>query len=142
MDIDTSALLARIVINGHTAEIIFGSLADGGVDFIHVTEFEAWKPAFTRGGPSSPALRTQSNVFANGGLPNIEQAAAALDDGADIVAVARGALANPDLPKRLSDRKTLNDFDRTIWNLNWQREGNSIAANSNGDSDGHATHDG
>jgi 2,4-dienoyl-CoA reductase-like NADH-dependent reductase (Old Yellow Enzyme family) len=113
MDIDTSALLARIVINGHTAEIILGSLADGGVDFIHVTELEAWKAASTRGGPRQ-ALRTQSNVFANGGLPNIEQAAAALDNGADIVAIARGPLANPDLPKHLSNRKTLNDFDRTI----------------------------
>jgi len=34
------------------AEIIFGSLADAGADFIHVTEFEAWKPAFAEGGPS------------------------------------------------------------------------------------------
>jgi 2,4-dienoyl-CoA reductase-like NADH-dependent reductase (Old Yellow Enzyme family) len=27
------------------AEIIFGALADAGADFIHVTEFEAWKPS-------------------------------------------------------------------------------------------------
>ncbi len=51
------------------------------------------------------ALRTQSAIFANGSLHNIEQAVAALDDGADIVTIARGALANPDLPKRLSDRR-------------------------------------
>ena len=38
----------------------------------------------------------------------------ALDDGADIITIGRGALANPDLPKRLSERGLLNDFDPTI----------------------------
>ncbi|AGW94146.1 hypothetical protein [Cupriavidus sp. DF5525] len=28
------------------AEAVFGTLADTGLDFIHVTEFEAWRPAF------------------------------------------------------------------------------------------------
>lgn len=28
------------------AEVIFGSLSDAAVDFIHVTEHQAWKPAF------------------------------------------------------------------------------------------------
>ena len=100
------------------AEIIFGNLAEAGADFIHVTEYEAWKPAFTPGGPSLMRLAKryapQAAIFANGGLHNIEQAVAALDDGADIVTIARGALANPDLPKRLSDRSILNDFDPAI----------------------------
>jgi 2,4-dienoyl-CoA reductase-like NADH-dependent reductase (Old Yellow Enzyme family) len=100
------------------AEIIFGSLADAGADFIHVTEHEAWKPAFTAGGPSLMRLAKRhapkAAIFANGGLHNIERAVAALDDGADIVTIARGALANPDLPKRLSDRSILNDFDPAI----------------------------
>jgi 2,4-dienoyl-CoA reductase-like NADH-dependent reductase (Old Yellow Enzyme family) len=100
------------------AEIIFGSLAEAGTDFIHVTDYEAWKPAFTPGGPSLMQLAKryapQAAIFANGSLHNIEQAVAALDDGADIVTIARGALANPDLPKRLSDRNFLNDFDPTI----------------------------
>jgi 2,4-dienoyl-CoA reductase-like NADH-dependent reductase (Old Yellow Enzyme family) len=100
------------------AEIIFGSLAEAGADFIHVTEFEAWKPAFTPGGPSLMRLAKRyapkAAIFANGGLHDIERAVAALDDGADIVTIARGALANPDLPKRLSDRNVLNDFDPTI----------------------------
>jgi 2,4-dienoyl-CoA reductase-like NADH-dependent reductase (Old Yellow Enzyme family) len=100
------------------AEIIFGSLAEAGADFIHVTEFEAWKPAFTPGGPSLMHLAKRyapkATIFANGSLHNIEQAVAALDDGADIITIARGALANPDLPKRLSDRGTLNEFDPTI----------------------------
>ena len=100
------------------AEIIFGSLADAGADFIHVTAFEAWKPAFAEGGPSLMRLARRhapkALIFANGGLHNIEQAAAALDDGADIVTIARGALANPDLPKRFSDRSVLNTFDPAI----------------------------
>ena len=97
------------------AEIVFGSLAEAGADFIHVTEFEAWKPAFTPGGPSLMHLAKRyapkAAIFANGSLHNIEQAVAALDDGADIITIARGALANPDLPRRLSDRGILNDFD-------------------------------
>lgn len=100
------------------AEIIFGGLADAGADFIHVTEFEAWKPAFTPGGPSLMRLAKRyapkAVIFANGGLHNVERAVAALDDGADIVAIGRGALANPDFPKRLSERDVLDDFDPAI----------------------------
>jgi 2,4-dienoyl-CoA reductase-like NADH-dependent reductase (Old Yellow Enzyme family) len=121
------------------AEIIFGSLADAGADFIHVTEFEAWKPAFAGAGRSLMRLAKRyapkAAIFANGGLHNIEQAAAALDDGADIVTIARGALANPDLPKRLSNGDALNEFDPAILgpiaNIkepNWCCERNSVGA--------------
>ncbi|PMV79145.1 NADH:flavin oxidoreductase, partial [Pseudomonas sp. FW306-2-2C-B10A] len=55
-----------------------------------------------------------ATIFANGGLHDIAQAVTALDDGADIVTIARGALANPDLPKRLSSRDALSAFDPTI----------------------------
>jgi 2,4-dienoyl-CoA reductase-like NADH-dependent reductase (Old Yellow Enzyme family) len=100
------------------SEIIFGSLADAGADFIHVTEHEAWKPAFAEGGPSLMHLAKRyapkASIFANGSLHNIEQAVAALKDGADIITIGRGALANPDLPRRLSERDVLNDFDPTI----------------------------
>ncbi len=100
------------------AEIVFGSLAEAGADFIHVTEFEAWNPAFAPGGPSLMRLAKRHApkvaIFANGSLHNLEQAVAALDDGADIVAIGRGALANPDLPKRLLERGTLDDFDPAL----------------------------
>jgi 2,4-dienoyl-CoA reductase-like NADH-dependent reductase (Old Yellow Enzyme family) len=100
------------------AEIIFGSLADAGADFIHVTEYEAWKPAFVEGGPSLMHLAKRyaptATIFANGSLHNIEQAVALLKDGADVITIGRGALANPDLPRRLSERAVLNDFDPTI----------------------------
>ena len=100
------------------AEIIFGSLADAGADFIHVTGFEAWKPAFAGGGPSLMNLAKRyapkAAIFANGSLHNVEHAVAALNDGADIITIGRGALANPDFPKRLSDRGIFNDFNPTI----------------------------
>jgi 2,4-dienoyl-CoA reductase-like NADH-dependent reductase (Old Yellow Enzyme family) len=100
------------------AEIIFGCLGEAGADFIHVTEFEAWKPAFTSGGPSLMQLAKRyapkAAIFANGSLHNIEQAVAALHDGADIIAIGRVALANPDFQRRLSDRGILNEFDPTI----------------------------
>ena len=100
------------------AEIIFGSLADAGADFIHVTEFEAWKPAFVQESPSLMHLAKRyapkAVIIANGSLQNLEQAVAALDGGADIIAIARGALANPDFPKRISERRSLDDFDPAI----------------------------
>nr|NLR86324.1 NADH:flavin oxidoreductase [Rhizobium sp. P28RR-XV] len=100
------------------AEIVFGSLADAGADFIHVTEFEAYKPAFAEGGPSLMRLAKRyapkAAIFANGSLHNVEQAVAALNDGADVITIARGALANPDLPKRWSNNIALEEFDPTI----------------------------
>lgn len=100
------------------AEIIFGGLADAGADFIHVTEFEAWKPAFAAGSPSLVRLARRyapdTAIFANGSLHNVEPAVTALGDGADIITIARGALANPDLPRRWSDRSALIDFDPAI----------------------------
>ena len=53
-------------------------------------------------------------VFANGSLHTIERALAALSDGADVVTIGRGALANPDLPRCWSDRGVVRDFDPTI----------------------------
>ncbi|QYE33815.1 NADH:flavin oxidoreductase [Polymorphobacter sp. PAMC 29334] len=100
------------------AEIIFGSLADAGADFIHVTEFEAWQPAFAEDGPSLMRLAKhyapKAVILANGSLHDIARAAAAMNEGADIITIGRGALANPDLPRRLSDRAVLNDFDPAI----------------------------
>ncbi|GAB0114137.1 NADH:flavin oxidoreductase [Acidisoma sp. C75] len=102
----------------HDAEIIFGSLGGAGADFIHVTEHAAWQPAFTPGGPSlvqfAKRYAPKAAILANGGLHNIAQALAALEDGADIVTIARGAFANPDLPQRLRDGRMLNAFDPAI----------------------------
>lgn len=100
------------------AEIIFGTLADLGADFIHVTQREAWKPAFASEGPTLIHLARRYApkvvIFANGGLNNLDRAVAALDAGADVLTIGRGALANPDLPRRWNERTDLNEFDPAI----------------------------
>lgn len=100
------------------AEIIFGSLGAAGADFIHVTEHEAWQPAFKPGGATLVRLAKNyapnAAIFANGGLHNIKHAVAALHDGADVITIGRGALANPDLPKRVSNKSNLHDFNPAI----------------------------
>jgi 2,4-dienoyl-CoA reductase-like NADH-dependent reductase (Old Yellow Enzyme family) len=100
------------------AEVIFSALAEAGADFIHVTEFEAWKPAFEGGHDSLIALARRYapgvSIIANGGLHSPGRAAEALELGADIVALGRGALANPDMPKLLEQGKEPRAFDSAI----------------------------
>ncbi|WP_158904507.1 NADH:flavin oxidoreductase [Burkholderia sp. L27(2015)] len=100
------------------AEVIFGTLADAGADFIHVTEFEAWQPAFegTQDSLVTLARRYAPNVtlIANGGLHPAERMANALATGADLVTLGRGALANPNLPKILESKREPRTFDGSI----------------------------
>jgi 2,4-dienoyl-CoA reductase-like NADH-dependent reductase (Old Yellow Enzyme family) len=100
------------------AEVIFGTLADLGADFIHVTEHESWKPAFTGTAASLRRLAKRfapsAVIVANGGLHAADQAVLALDDGADIIATGKGALANPDLPVRFSKGVPLRNFDHSL----------------------------
>ncbi len=100
------------------AEVIFGALAAAGADFIHVTEFEAWHPAFEGGQDSLMALARRYapgvSIIANGSLHTAGRAAEALASGADIVAMGRGALANPDLPKVFEASREPRSFDSTI----------------------------
>jgi 2,4-dienoyl-CoA reductase-like NADH-dependent reductase (Old Yellow Enzyme family) len=100
------------------AEVIFGTLEAAGVDFIHVTEFEAWQPAFegTRDSLVALARRYAPNVtiIANGSLHTAERMENALKIGADLVTVGRGALANPDLPKILVSKREPRTFDSSI----------------------------
>jgi len=100
------------------AEVIFGSLKDAGIDFIHVTEFEAWKPAFREGNASLVELARryapQVAIIANGGLDVPQRAEQVLRDGADMIALGKAALANPDLPNRLATHTALDEFDPSI----------------------------
>lgn len=100
------------------AEVIFGSLKDAGVDFIHVTEHQALKPAFTDTGASLVALARRfapgTLIIANGGLHEAGAGAAALEQGADIIALGKAALANPDYPNRLRDGLDMAPFDAGI----------------------------
>lgn len=100
------------------AEAVFGSLADAGVDFIHVTEFEAWKPAFVEGRDSMVKLahRYAPNqaIITNGGLHQVNHIEEVLNDGADVIALGKGALANPDFPQRFANGVPLIEFDPSI----------------------------
>ena len=100
------------------AAAIFTALARAGADFIHVTELEAWQPAFAEGGDSLVTLARRYApgvaIIANGGLHDVERAGEVLAAGADVVALGRGALANPDLPQRLARELAPRAFDSAI----------------------------
>ncbi|ASW04325.1 NADH:flavin oxidoreductase [Paraburkholderia aromaticivorans] len=100
------------------ADVIFGALAAAGADFIHVTEFEAWQPAFEGGQDSLMTLARRYapgvSIIANGSLQTAERTADALGSGADFVALGRGALANPDLPKIFETKREPRSFDSSI----------------------------
>jgi 2,4-dienoyl-CoA reductase-like NADH-dependent reductase (Old Yellow Enzyme family) len=97
------------------AEIIFGSLSDAGIDFLHVTEFEAWKPAFTNNSTSLVGLARRyapnAALIANGALHLSEHADIAFEEGADFIAIGKGALANPNFPERLASHQPFAEFD-------------------------------
>lgn len=100
------------------AAIVFGLLAATGIDFIHVTEFEAWQHAF----PDDERTLVQHArlaaphlaVIANGGLHDPARAQQVLTDGADLIALGRGALANPDWPMRVAKGIAPRAFDPAL----------------------------
>lgn len=97
---------------------LFGALAQADLDYLHLTAYEAWRPAFGSEGPSLTSLARRSlptmSLIANGGLHEPERALQSLGDGADLVALARGALANPDWPQRLRRGLALKTFDPAL----------------------------
>lgn len=100
------------------AQVIFAAVAEAGVDYIHTTAPEAGRAAFGDGGPSLAALAKRHggvSVIANGSLDDPDRAAALLAKGdADLVALARGAVANPDWADRVQTGRALSIFDRSI----------------------------
>ncbi|HBO6206950.1 TPA: NADH:flavin oxidoreductase [Pseudomonas aeruginosa] len=102
----------------HAAEVTFSSLNEAGIDFIHVTEHEAWKPAFDGNDKTLVELakRYAPNVtlIANGGLHHSAYASQVMHSGADVIAIGKSALANPDLPNRLKSGEFLADFDGSV----------------------------
>lgn len=100
------------------ADVIFSALATAGADFIHVTEYEAWQPAFEQGPESLVAMARRYapgvSLIANGSLHTRERIAAALADGADMVSLGRGALSNPDFANVLENHGRVRAFDSSI----------------------------
>ncbi|PEJ23497.1 NADH:flavin oxidoreductase [Peribacillus butanolivorans] len=97
------------------AAIIFGALGKAGLDYIHVTEFKAWQPAFETGKASLVALAkeySQLPIIANGQLEKPERASEMINNGhADIVTLGKGALANHSWVKKVQNEEPLEAFD-------------------------------
>ncbi|MER6812622.1 NADH:flavin oxidoreductase [Spirillospora sp. NPDC000708] len=104
----------------HDGEVIFAALAEAGATYLHIaSEGRNWiETAELEGGLTitGQARRvTGLPVIANGGMHDAGLSAQVIGDGhADFVSVARGALVNPDLPRRLAEGAELERFDRTL----------------------------
>ena len=102
------------------AETIYTALADARADYLHIaSEGRAFlETALLDGGATTTGLARSATglpVIANGGMHDPAQAEQVLADGhADLLAVARGALANPDLPHRLATGIPLEPFNRSM----------------------------
>ncbi|WP_306053865.1 NADH:flavin oxidoreductase [Natronococcus wangiae] len=95
------------------AEVIFTALSDAGADYLHVTEEDVTTPAF-EGGPTLSDLADRygdAPVIANGALEEPAAARATVESSADLITLAKGALANPDWPARVAEGRSLETFD-------------------------------
>ncbi|MFI6979009.1 tRNA-dihydrouridine synthase [Embleya sp. NPDC050154] len=102
------------------AETIFRAVAEAGASYLHVaSEGRDWlETAKLEGGETITALArrvTGLPVIANGGMHKLDQAGRLLTEGhADVLSIGRGALANPDLPYRVTKGEALDRFDHTM----------------------------
>lgn len=100
------------------AHSVFSTLADAGIDYLHVTAFESWKPAFDDDPRSLVQLARKAApdlpIIANGSLHDPERAREVLEQGADVVALGRGALANHDWPVRMRHGIAPQPFDAAL----------------------------
>ena len=94
---------------------IFAMLGALPIDYLHTTEFEAWRPAFGEQGPSLAALARRHvsvPVLANGSLHDATQANGVVArQEADFVSLGRGALTHADWPARLRAGEAHDTFD-------------------------------
>lgn len=99
------------------ARIVFESIAKAKPDFVHVTEHDATAPAFGEGESLASLARRYAKlpVVANGKLGDALKAEAFLgSNDADVVALGKTALANPDWPKRVRGSEAIHEFDFAV----------------------------
>ncbi len=101
------------------AATIFTTLASAGASYIHMAgEGRGFRDALGSSAEPFTALArrlTGLPVIANGGLGDPDLADQVIRGGhADLVAIGRAALANPDWPRRIQQSSTIAAFDRTI----------------------------
>lgn len=101
-----------------TAAAVFAGVADAGASYIHVTEADALRPASLDGRSTLVQLARRAApalpIIANGALEEPARALAAIDQGADFIALGRGALANPDWPRRIVRGEQIAPFDSAL----------------------------
>lgn len=100
------------------ARTVFTLLAGSGIDYLHLTEYEAWQPAFADNALSLVELARkyapELTIVANGSLHDQTRARQVMNMGADFIALGRGALANHDWPTRVATGKAIREFDSAI----------------------------
>lgn len=99
------------------AALIFRTLGTLPIDYIHITEFEAWQSAFGAGKSLAALARQYAGipVIANGSLQDPTRASDLIASGqADVVSLGRGALTHSDWPVRVQRGAPLDEFDRAI----------------------------
>jgi 2,4-dienoyl-CoA reductase-like NADH-dependent reductase (Old Yellow Enzyme family) len=100
------------------AELIFSRIASAGPDFIHITEYDATRPAFEAGDTTLAELATRHArvpVIANGQLGAPERAESLIADGhAEVITLGKSALANPDWPRRVMAGEPIEEFDFAV----------------------------
>jgi len=100
------------------AKVRLSTLADAGLDYLHITEYDVGAPAFAEG-PTLSAIAKASvsiPVIGNGNVTTGEQAQKLLDDGElDLVAIGKAALANHDWPLRVRDGDEMTEFDYAMF---------------------------
>ncbi|MEZ0355231.1 NADH:flavin oxidoreductase [Mycobacterium sp. SA01] len=93
------------------AAAIFTALSDTGIDYIHTTEYRALAPAFDDTNKTLAALAKHYSglaIIANGHLDDPNDAGTIIDSGAaEVVALAKSALANRDWPRRVQAGQSL-----------------------------------
>lgn len=97
------------------AEIIFSQLGKAGLDYLHVTEYKAWMPAFDTSEASLATLAKKYGklpVIANGHLEDPEKAKKIIENGeADIITIGKGALVNHDWVNKVKNEEPLATFN-------------------------------
>ncbi|GMA64252.1 NADH:flavin oxidoreductase [Alicyclobacillus fastidiosus] len=99
------------------AEVIFKSLGEAGLDYIHTTEYYANKPAFGEGPTLAELAKRYGNiiVIANGNLDDPTEAENMIvSKRADLIALGKAALANRDWPNRVAQNEALDAFDGSV----------------------------
>ncbi|MEP3476296.1 MAG: NADH:flavin oxidoreductase [Hyphomicrobiales bacterium] len=98
-------------------DVIFKAIQQAGVDYIHFASeglgFD--HGCLTRSGESLPKLAsslTQLPIIANGGLETRSEATRILNDGhGDLISLGKGALANPDWPRKIAAGEPTKPFE-------------------------------